>query len=164
MKRRELVGKMTALASGGFLLSAPGAKANTGSGSMSYTTIYDVRKYGAKADGKTNDAAAIQKAIDACNKGGGGVVLLDKGIYLSGGIKLKDHVELHVGSTATLLGSKNISDYNHDKNFKQGDGIRSFINADKCQHIAITGPGKIDGRASYLKLPMDILYDPTLFI
>src|SRR5690349_1917133 len=91
MKRRELVGKMTALASGGFLLSAPDAKA-AGTEAVSYTTIYDVRKYGAKADGKTNDAAAIQKAIDACHKGGGGVVLLDKGVYLSGGIKLRNHV------------------------------------------------------------------------
>lgn len=132
-------------------MNIPGARAETGTGIMSYTTIYDVRKFGAKGDGKTNDAAAIQKAIDACNKGGGGVVLLDKGTYLSGGIKLKDHVELHVSSTAILLGSPNLADYNHDKNFKQGDGIRSFINADKCQHIAITGPGKIDGQGQLFK-------------
>lgn len=157
MNRRDLVGKMTALASGGLLLNSSASMANTiqagTNGSPegikkleNYSAVYDVKKYGAKADGKTNDAAAIQKAIDACSKGGGGVVLLDKGLFLSGGIKFRNNVELHITSTATLMGSKNVGDYNHDTKFKQGDGIRSFINADGCQHIAITGTGKIDGQ------------------
>ncbi|MBO9572006.1 MAG: hypothetical protein J7497_07325, partial [Chitinophagaceae bacterium] len=146
MNRRDLVGKMTALASGGFLLSAPSAKANGITEALSHAAVYDVRKYGAKGDGKTNDTIAIQKTIDACAKGGGGVVLFDKGTFLSGGIKLKSHVELHLTSTAVLLGTKNVKDYNHDTNFKQGGGIRSFINADHCDHIAITGTGEINGQ------------------
>ncbi len=146
MNRRDLVGKMTALASGGLLLHSPAAKANEVTETQAYTTVYDVKKFGAKPDGKTNNAVAIQKAIDACNKNGGGVVLFDKGTFLSGGIKLKDNVELHVSSTAVLLGSTNVNDYNHDTNFKQGDGIRSFINAENCSHIAITGTGMINGQ------------------
>ena len=32
--------------------------------------VYSVTKYGAVGDGATNDAAAIQSAIDACNAAG----------------------------------------------------------------------------------------------
>ena len=37
---------------------------------------YNVMDYGATGDGQVNDAAAIQKAIDACFLAGGGRVLL----------------------------------------------------------------------------------------
>ncbi|GEM_PF-4497884 len=38
------------------------------------------REFGAVVDGKTNDAPAIQKAIDAVNADGGGIITLDSGV------------------------------------------------------------------------------------
>lgn len=46
-------------------------------------TSYDfnVKSYGAKGDGVTDDTDAIQAAIDACCKAGGGTVFIPNGIY-----------------------------------------------------------------------------------
>lgn len=52
--------------------------------------IYDVLEYGAKGDGVTNDAAAIQKAIDACSQAGGGKVLLQGGHVFRSGIHFSE--------------------------------------------------------------------------
>src|SRR5690349_17334795 len=56
--------------------------------------IFLVNNYGAKNDGNTLATAAIQKAIDACSAGGGGIVSFRPGSYLSGSIFLKKNVHL----------------------------------------------------------------------
>src|SRR5579859_5194780 len=58
--------------------------------------VFGVASYGTKGDGKTNDGAAIQKAIDACAKAGGGTVNLPSGNFLTGTIVLKSNVTLHL--------------------------------------------------------------------
>lgn len=42
---------------------------------------FDVRAYGARGDGSTDDTAAIQAAIDACATAGGGTVYFPLGVY-----------------------------------------------------------------------------------
>lgn len=114
--------------------------------------MYNVRDYGAKADGVTNDAAAIQSAIDGCSASGGGTVLLEGGTFLSGTIRLKSDVTLEIDASATLLASGDIADYapdvhhNRYRNEKALD--RCFIYAEDQHDFALTGRGKIDGNAS----------------
>src|SRR5437588_11546785 len=58
------------------------------------TSTCNVMSYGAKGDHRTNDAGAIQKAIDACAGSGGGTVYFPAGNFLSGTIILKSNVTL----------------------------------------------------------------------
>jgi polygalacturonase len=57
---------------------------------------FPITKYGASL--KVNDAAknqkAINKAIEACSKAGGGKVIVPAGTWNTGGIVLKSHVNL----------------------------------------------------------------------
>ena len=72
--------------------------------------VFDPRDYGAVGDGTTNDAAAIQQAIDAAAGTGGSVVLAD-GTFLSGTLTLQSNMTFFIDASATLLGSTNVADY-----------------------------------------------------
>ena len=70
--------------------------------------IYNVMTYGAKGDGKTNDAPAIQKAIDACSKSGSGRVLFPTGhVFMASPFNLKSGIDLHVEAGAKILANPN---------------------------------------------------------
>ena len=118
---------------------------------------FDVRKYGAKGDGQKNNTEAIQKAIDACHKVGGGRVVLQEGVYMTGPIELKSGVNLYIDVTARLLASPNIEDYPEwpnikhviSENLQRGNRNTCLILADEAERIAITGRGVIDGNGTY---------------
>jgi len=68
--------------------------------------------YNACGDGKTNDRAAIQNAIDDLYRLGGGTVILPAGkTYYSASLTLRSHVELHFEDGAVLEQSGDVNDY-----------------------------------------------------
>lgn len=84
---------------------------NVGNALSNYTAwndvMFNVKKYGAKGDGITDDTTAIQAAIDAANVAGGGVVMFPPGAYLSGVLNHKTDVWLMgAGMEATTLKAK----------------------------------------------------------
>ena len=121
----------------GFVLAAS-------SGALHAAAICDVHAYGAKGDGATKDTAAIQSAIDSCEKKGGGTVRLTAGTYVSAPIVLKSNITLQLDKGATLLGSPDHSDYPAKTEFHVPD-LEPLLSAVGAENIAITGEGTIDG-------------------
>jgi len=65
--------------------------------------VFDVRKYGAKGDGKTLDTDAVNRTIEAAAAAGGGVVVFPAGTYLCFSIHLKSQVHLVLQQGSILL-------------------------------------------------------------
>lgn len=108
--------------------------------------VYNVLDFGAKGDGKTNEASYIQNAIDKCNESGGGTVVFPAGkTFLSGPIELKSNVNLHFEPNSTLLASPDENLYKESA-FKEnrGEGMMWLWGKD-LENISITGQGNIDG-------------------
>ena len=114
---------------------------------------FPITKFGAKT---THTAAqnqkAIQKAIDACSKKGGGKVIIPAGEkFLTGAITLKDGVNLVVEEGAILEFAFQPELYPIVET--SWEGLECFnlspcIYAFKAKDIAITGKGTIDGGGS----------------
>lgn len=99
-------------------LGAQGFAFRAGSGAPVWIKeTYNVRAFGAVGDGVTDDTAAINAAIVACNAGGGGIVFLPNGVYLVSTITMLQGVVLagseptyHPTGTTRLVGSSLTAD------------------------------------------------------
>lgn len=124
---------------------------------QSVKAIYDVHDYGAVGDGKKLDTKAIQDAIDACARSGGGKVYLHNGSFLSGTIYLKSNVTLYLEAGAVLLGSINLEHYPvtvpEYRSYTDRYADKSLIYAEKAENIAIMGRGVIDGQGALFEEP-----------
>ncbi len=112
---------------------------------------FDVTKFGAVGDGKTDSTAAIAKAIDACSAAGGGRVTFPQGMFFTGPIHLKSNVNLNVPAGTTLKFTRDTKRY-LPLVYTRWEGVECMnysacIYADHVENIALTGAGTIDGNA-----------------
>lgn len=109
---------------------------------------FNIIKYGAKADGVTLNTKSINDAIIACNKKGGGVVVIPPGIWVTGPVELKSNVNLHLQRNSLLLFSRDLDQYKLvATNWEGLDQMRnqSPLSATNATNIAVTGFGIVDG-------------------
>ncbi len=108
--------------------------------------IYNIMDYGAKGDGKTDDAAAIQTAIEVCSKSGGGTVLVPAGhTFMCSPFALASFVNLHLEPNSCLIANPDEAVYTQSAfRDNRGEGMMWIYGKDLKQ-VSITGTGTIDG-------------------
>jgi len=105
----------------------------------------DPRSYGAVNDGKTDNATAIQTAIDQCARSGGGIVrITGGGTYVTGPIELKSRVYLRIDAPTVL---KNTTDHSRYQPAFIGYPFR-FANDPTVTGTGPTLPGKPEAMVS----------------
>jgi polygalacturonase len=112
---------------------------------------FAVTKYGAKGDGRVDNTEAFRKAVAACNKAGGGRVVVPAGTFMTGPIHLLSNVNLHVSEGAAVKFIQDPKAY-LPLVFSRWEGMElmnysPFIYAFEQKNIAITGTGTLDGNS-----------------
>ena len=108
---------------------------------------YVLTDYEIFADGRLH-TEEIQALIDKAAANGGGVIVIPRGTYMTGGLHFKQNTHLYLEDGATLLGSEFIGDYPLGKTRIEGETCTYFgalINADGLDGFTISGKGTIDG-------------------
>ena len=115
---------------------------------ISKQATYDIVRYGAVGEGKTVNTEAIQDAIDACALGGGGVVVVPEGTFLSGAIFFKPGVNLRIAAGGVLKGTTNMADYRLVQTRWEGEEriwVSALVNVFGVDGFILDGDGTIDG-------------------
>lgn len=121
---------------------------------------YNVRDFGAVGDGITRDTDAINAAIIAASRDGGGTVYFPPGTYASFSVELKSQVDMHLANGATLLAAtpqdesegylKPEPNIWGEKYKYQDFGHSHFRNSllwgENIHDVTISGSGLIDGK------------------
>ena len=122
---------------------------------MHAATFFNVRDFGAKGDGKTIDSPAINKAVEAAAKEGGGTVWFPAGKYASYSIRLQSNITLFLDAGATLIAAYPVENDGFDaiepnatdmyQDFGHSHWQNSLIWGIGLENITICGQGMIDG-------------------
>src|SRR5256884_4004813 len=169
VSRRRIVALGAGIAAGVAVPLSPVAAAAAGTegggddGAQRLGDVFDVRRFGARGDGKTIDSPAINRAIAAAaaNRSGdrhglGGTVYLPAGVSASSSIRLQSNVALYLAEGATILAAAPTATEGYDpaepgagndfQDFGHSHWHNSLIWGEGLQNVTIHGPGTIDGQ------------------
>jgi polygalacturonase len=107
-----------------------------------------ITAYGAVADGSTLNTSAINAAIEDCSRKGGGVVVVPQGLWATGPLVLRSHVNLYIARAAILQFTNDHTQYPIVFGNYEGHPAakcQSPVSGTDLEDVAITGSGIIDG-------------------
>jgi len=111
-------------------------------------TVLRLTDFGAVGDGRTLNTEAFAKAIETLSGKGGGELDVPPGLWLTGPIKLRSNIKLHLERGALIQFSRDYTLYPLTvidlKGEKEVDST-SPISGVNLENVAITGEGIIDG-------------------
>ncbi|UEG52484.1 right-handed parallel beta-helix repeat-containing protein [Mucilaginibacter daejeonensis] len=119
-----------------------------------------ITDFGAKSDPKTDNAAAIQRTIDACSKAGGGKVIVPKNQnFMTGPFELRSNIELVVEAGACVIANPDESIYKKSA-FKENVGEGTiWIGGHDLKNVTFSGSGCLDGNGvSFMGAPITDSY------
>jgi polygalacturonase len=114
--------------------------------------IFWVNDFGKVNDTTVVSTKAIQSAIDACSKKGGGIVTFKPGVYVMGSIFLKSNVHLKIDKGVLIKGSQSFDDYPEIDTRIAGIEMKwpaALINIIDQKNVEVSGDGKIDARGKF---------------
>jgi polygalacturonase len=114
---------------------------------------FAITRYGAVADGTTDCTPAFRDAIAACHAAGGGRVIVPEGSFLSGAIRLKSGVNLHLATPGSVIRFSRDPRHYLPVVFTRWEGVElmnysPLIYAFEERNVAVTGTGILDGQAN----------------
>jgi polygalacturonase len=125
----------------------------------------NVKDFGARGDGKANDAPAINKAIAAAAASGGGKVIVPAGTYTCGSIHLKSNINLVLAPGAVLQAIADTKVYDaaepnqwdQYQDYGHSHWHNGFIWGENLENVSITGTGMIYGKGLTRNVARDSL-------
>jgi polygalacturonase len=114
--------------------------------------VFDITRFGAVGNDKTDCTGAFRKAIEKCSASGGGIVLVPGGSFLTASLHLKNNVNLHLSKNAVVRFLTNPQNY-LPLVYTRWEGVECMnysplIYAYRQENIAITGEGVLDGQGA----------------
>lgn len=151
--RRHFLARAITLAGALPAFAIPGALAAP---PIPSTALFDVKRFGAKGNGRVLDSPAVNAAIAAATAAGGGTIYFPPGRYLSASIRLKSNITLYLEAGAVIEAvdwtmarydfpepneaGGNFQDYGHSH------WQNSLIWGIGLDNVAILGAGLIHGK------------------
>jgi polygalacturonase len=118
---------------------------------------FDITDFGAVGDGRTLNTRAIQDSARACQKAGGGILLVPAGVFLTGTFEIFSGTTLLVEKGGRLLASPRLEDH------VVGETSVGLLYAQDAANITLTGEGTLDGNAPAFFVEGTLHLDETGF-